>query len=474
MSSHIGDAQTVTGTAPQVGAVPVPPAAGDTQATKKQPEAGTATPSAPAFHDATKSEFAPLPPIPPDNLDKKRDKKNGKEARPVPRFGTDEEGDLSLGDPWGDSQDELRAAGVSFRFLAQAQYQQTLGADSANADLTYRVPENTLVKQGDGWDLNRMFFRIMAQPSEYLGLKMITDFAEFRHNNPKRAINQAYVELRPIPKHLHFAAGMLKIPFEIFQLDPVAQFELASFGQANALVDYLGFAGRDAGAEVIVSPLSKPRYLNFIAGAFRGHASDENASVFGAVAVRVDSEPVKGFRMGADWVAHPKRVTYLEPFDTSNQDLLPNPPGSPYPRSKTWDKGSAFGADLTFHRQGFMVRTEGLLGNRVDYDTRYGAKRWAAAWAIAAFKFSLATVQLQPAVRAEVLDTDIDHDEGRRFQYSFALSAQLNRTTRLLFDVTRTDVQSNSPVVEQPTPLREIPYNDLSNTRVTGQLQVTL
>lgn len=459
----------------EAGAVSASPGAVDAPVTNG--ESGTATPAASSPDDAAKSTLAPLPPIANDKLDKKKGKKGenqGEKARSAPQFGIDEDGDISLGDPWGDSQDELRAAGLSFRFLAQAQYQQTLGVDSTNPDWTYRVPENTLAKDGDGWDLNRMFFRIMAEPSKYLGLKVVTDFAEFRHDNPKRAIKQANVELRPIPKHLHFVTGILKIPFEIFELDSIAKFEFASFGQTNALVNYLGFSGRDVGAEVIVSPLSKPRYLNFIAGAFRGHASDENASVVGAMAARLESEPVKGFRIGTGWVGHPKRKTYLEPFDTSGKDLLPNPGDPNYPRSRTWDKGSAFGGDLTFNRWGFMLRTEGLIGTRTDYDTQYGATKWAAAWAIAAYKFPLGPIQLQPAVRAEVLDTDTQHSGGMRRQYSFALGTHFNRTTQFLFDVTRTDVQSNSPVIEQPLPLREIPYNDLSNVRVTARLQVTL
>jgi hypothetical protein len=460
----------------EAGAVSAAPRAGNAPAINN--EAGAATPSVSSPEDAAKPTLAPLPPIANDNLDKKKGKKKGKnkgeKTRAAPQFGIDEDGDVSLGDPWGDSQDELRAAGLSFRFLAQAQYQQTFGVDSTNSDSTYRVPENTLAKSGDGWDLNRMFFRIMAEPSQYLGLKIVTDFAEFRHNNPKQAIKQANVELRPVPKHLHFVAGILKIPFEIFELDPIAKFEFASFGQANAMVSYLGFSGRDVGAEVIVSPLSKPRYLNFIAGAFRGHASDENASIVGDIAVRIESEPAKGFRMGTGWVGQPNRKTYLEPFNTSGKDLLPNPSDPSHPRSRTWDKGSAFGGDLTFNRWGLMLRTEGLIGTRTDYDTQYGATKWAAAWAIAAYKFPLGPIQLQPAVRAEVLDTDTQHSGGMRRQYSFALGAHFNRTTQLLFDITRTDVQANSPVIEQPLPLREIPYNDLSNVRVTARLQVTL
>jgi len=44
----------------------------------------------------------------------------------------------------------------------------------------------------------------------------------------------------------------------------------------------------------------------------------------------------------------------------------------------------------------------------------------------------------------------------------------------LLFDVTRTDVESGSPVLEQPLPLPPFPYFELSNTRVVGQVQVEI
>lgn len=385
-----------------------------------------------------------------------------------------DEDDISIGDPWGDSRGDIAVAGMSFRFLAQAQYRHTFASTSTNSDPTYRTIEKDLVRDGDGWDLNRMFFRIMAEPSRYLGLKLVTDFSEFRHNNPKRAIKQAYVELRPLPKHLHVIVGYLKVPFEIFELDAVSKFEFASFGQTNEMLNDLGFSGRDAGAELVFSPLAKPRYLNVIAGAFRGHATGDNGSFVGAVGARVESEFIKGYRVGAGWLGHPQRNTYYERLDTSDKDLMANPADPNSPRGQNWNKGNAFGADVTFNRSGFMLRGEGLIGDRVDLDTRYGAKRWASIWGIAAYKFPAGPVQLQPALKCEVLDTDLAHSSGRRNQYSFALSTFFGRATRLMLDVTRTQVQDNSPVVDQPSPLRETPYNDLSNTRVTAQIQVVL
>ncbi|HEY5960962.1 MAG TPA: hypothetical protein VIV60_30610, partial [Polyangiaceae bacterium] len=159
-------------------------------------------------------------------------------------------GDFMAGDPWGKTRGALRAKGLTFRFLAQAQYQQSFGVESSNADATYRLPEENLAKGGDGWDVSRLFFGITAEPSKYLHLKLMTDFAEFRKNNSKKAVKQAYVELRPMPKHLHIAVGILKLPFSIHELDSIAAYEFTSSGRANALLNKLDIAGRDIGASV--------------------------------------------------------------------------------------------------------------------------------------------------------------------------------------------------------------------------------
>jgi hypothetical protein len=421
------------------------------------------------------SALAPLPPIPNDALTKKN--KKGKGARKGRRAkipAADSNGDLSWGDPWGDSQDELRAAGLSFRFLLQTHYRQTFAADSQNPDLSYRIPEDTLVRKGDGWDVNRMFFRIAAEPSKFLGLKFIMDLAEFKNGNPKQVMKQAYAELRPIPKHLHFLVGVLKLPYSITELDPISTYEFTRMGEANDLVKGLGFAGRDMGAEVRFAPLSKPKYLNMALGVFRGHAHDEHGLLFGAVGARVETHPVKGLRLGLDWVDQPETVTYLNPFDNASKDLLPNPENPDFPRSQKWAKGQAVSSDITFNRRGLMLRTEGMIGTRVDFDTQYGAKKFVAFWAIAAYKFPVGALQLQPAVRAEWLDTDYEHAVGLRRQLTLGLATYFTKSIRFLMDVTRTSVQDNSPVVNQPIPLREVPYNALSNTCVTGQVQVVL
>lgn len=379
------------------------------------------------------------------------------------------------GDPLdGGADARLSAMGLSFRFLMQTQYVHTFGVDSSNPDVTYREPENELGRSGDGWDLNRLYLRISAKPTNYLALKMVTDLAELRHDKPKKAVKQAHVDLSPLPKHLHFLVGVLKLPYSIHELDSTARYEFTSSGEANGLVSDLGFAGRDVGALVAVTPLSKPRYLRLSAGAFRGHADDQNASPVGAFGGRLSTEPVKGLRFGGSFIQHPKTVVEKNALDTKGKDLLPDPDDIAYPRARTWKKGSAFGADATFHRSGLMLRTEAMMGDRVDYDTRYGAERWAAIWGIAAYRFDAGPVELEPGLRAEWLDTDSQNEGGLYRQLTFGVGTYLSQSTRILFDVTRMDVEDDSPVVDQPRPLREVPYNALSRTTVTGQLQVVL
>lgn len=440
-----------------------------------QVQAASTPPVLPPTTATASADLAPLPPVVnfvPEK--KKKGKVKGKKARKRQAPGDNEDAGMNWGDPWGDSQDELRAAGLSFRFLIQTHYRETIAASSQNPDVSYRLPEDTLVHKNDGWDVNRLFFRIAAEPGKYLGYKLLLDFAEFKHGNPKQVIKQAFAELRPVPKHVHFLVGVLKLPYSITELDPIATYEFTKMGEANDLVKGMGFAGRDIGAEIMVAPLSKSKHLNLALGLFRGHAYDEHSSLIGAIGARAESHPVKGFRLGVDWVRMPKTITYLNPFGTGGTTILPNPEDPNFPRSQTWVKGQAFSGDITFHRYRLMLRAEGMIGTRIDYDTQYGAKKFGAIWGIAAYRFPVGPVELQPALRAEWLDTDMEHSVGLRRQLTAGIATYIIKSTRVLLDVTRTDVQDNSPVVNQPLPLREFPYNALSNTCVTGQLQVVL
>jgi hypothetical protein len=280
--------------------------------------------------------------------------------------------------------------------------------------------------------------------------------------------------LRPVPAHLEIAAGVLKLPYSTLELDASADYELADFGEADDLVKDLGFAGRDIGAELMAAPLHKPKYLMLTAGVFAGHAHGEADSPLGAVGARIESKPLKGLRLGADFVAHPETVTYLRPFETSGKNLLPNPPDPLYPREQQWQKGWAWSADARYERQRLMLRAEVMEGDRVDVFSRYGAEKFGAVWALAAYRFRLGPAELMPAARIEFLDGDWEHAVGLRRELSLGLTLLYPEHVRLLFDVTRSDVQNHSPLLDQPKPLSDPPYMALDYTRFVTQLQVQI
>jgi hypothetical protein len=406
---------------------------------------------------------------------KKKDKGADKDAA----SDADEEGDSLTrkampGDPWNEEKGGAELGPISLRAMLQARYTATFAEASTNPRPDYAVRENYLAQQGDGWGLNRFFLRIAGDPSELVGLKAILDFAELAEGNADGTVKQAFAILKPIPKHLRFVAGLFKLPFSTMELDPIAKYELADLGQSDSLIKDLGYAGRDLGAEVIASPFANPNHLHVMLGAFRGHTHDENDFFFGTIGARLESEPVKGLRLGVDMVDHLQDVVYQRPFDTKKSHVLPNPPDPFYPTQKDWGAGKAFSADVSFERYHFSARAEAMVGDRVDVDSAYGARTFGAVWGLVAYRFRVGPVHLMPALRAEWLDGDREHKIGLRRELSAALSLIISKHARLLFDVTRTDVEKGSPILDQPTPLQVPPYLDLDNTRLVGQLQVEM
>jgi hypothetical protein len=378
------------------------------------------------------------------------------------------------GDAFGDETGGLNAGPLSFRVLLQPRYEHTFAEHSRNAAPHYGLGEDVLVHDGDGFSLQRFFFRVAADPTPLVGFKAILDFAKLKGSDVSNVLKQAYGTLRPIPKRLVIAAGIFKLPYSILELDPVARYELGSLGDADDFIKELGFAGRDVGAQIMVAPLAKPRWLRAWLGVYRSHAKDEHASPLGAIGARLESTPIKGLRVGIDWVGMPYSADYKNPFETSNKDVLPNPPDPFYVREQRWASGKAYSADVTYSRHKLTVRAEGMLGDRVDVETRYGARSFWAAWGLVAYRFKAGPVQLMPAARAEWLDVDREHAGGRRQELTLGLNVIFSRNARLLIDVTRTDVQKNTPVIEQPLPLASVPYLELDNTRIVTQLQLEI
>lgn len=375
------------------------------------------------------------------------------------------------GDPWGDAG----AGGLlSFRALFQFAYRSTFAEQSTNERESYAVREEWLVQEGDGYYVNRLFLRVASDPSKYVGFKAVFDFAQLIADDPEDVVKQAYATLRPLPGKIELTLGMFKVPFSVIELDSSNRWELAERGPTNGLIVDSGYAGRDLGGMLSITPLRKAKRLRIDAGAFRGHAKDEHDSPAGTVAVRVETKPNKRLRFGGGYVQKLRAVVYNRPFETSDKDELPDPPDPLYPAQKRWDSGRAGAVDALFKMKGFMLRGEGICGERVDVDTRYGAKTFWAGWGLVAYKIALPRVSFLPAFRAEWLDADRENPVGVQRQLSGAVTALFLDRLRFLVDVTHTDAQAGTPMLNQPKPLQLEPYLELDNLRVTAQLQVEL
>jgi hypothetical protein len=379
--------------------------------------------------------------------------------------------DAIPGDPWGDAQG-LNV--IALRSLFQTRYVSTFAEDSTNSRASYRVREDNLVQQGDGYSIERLFMRMSSDPVKYVGFKAVLDFAELVSGDPEDLVKQAYSTISPMPGRIDMVVGLFKIPFSTPELDPSARFEFAELGPANRLMNDLGYTGRDYGVEIIGAPLPKARRLHLMFGIFRGHAYDEHDSPAGAIAGRIEAKPTKALRFGAGVVSHLKAVTYNRPFNTSDKDVLPDPPDPLYPAAKHWGRGQAYGIDTRYKKKGLMLRGEATYGDRVDVDRSYGATHFWSAWGIAAYSFNLGVVKLLPAFRAEWLDADAGHGKGLHRTLSGSFTVIAWSRVRFMVDATNTHVEPNTIVINQPKPLQADPYLALSNTRLTGQLQLEL
>ncbi|RYZ07291.1 MAG: hypothetical protein EOO73_13085 [Myxococcales bacterium] len=378
----------------------------------------------------------------------------------------------SDGDPFGDDKSGAGAGPFTLRALLQARYRQTFARASQRTRPGYALREDTLVREGDGFQLSRLFLRIASDPLPELGFKTILDFAKL--DSPENVVKQAYGTVRLVPKRVELSIGLLKLPYSTMELDPISKLELSDLGATDDLVKNLGFAGRDLGATLMVAPLPKPKLLRVSLGAYGGHAKDEHASPLGALGARLESKPLKGLRIGVDAVAMPTSRDYLRPFETSGKDVLPAPPDPLYPREQRWAAGKAYSADVTYHRRRLMVRAEGLLGDRVDVDERYGARSFWAVWATVACEVRWGALRFTPALRVEWLDLDREHDVGQRSELAAGIAVPYRKRARFLLDVKRTDVQGGTPIIDSPKPLPAVPYFERDSTRVTAQFQLEL
>lgn len=332
----------------------------------------------------------------------------------------------TAGDAFGDEE----AVPYSLRMLMQTRYGQTF-ADSA------RQGDRSIVENGDGWQINRMFLRAMARPTAALNGRMLLDFAELVHNAPQRGLKLAYVEWDPASR-VKIYAGWFKRSFSLLELLPIADYEFADGGPTDQLIKDCGFGGRDAGAMVRLSPLPKKRWLKLYLGAFQGLQVNSEAQTSGLLTTRAETTAWKHLHLGADfaWRRH----------QTGNAVKKEDP----------LDAGFAWSADAMLQFENWQLRAEVLGGDRTDMVSRRNpdlaedAKHFLGAWFLAAMRLPVKSGVFMPAARVEWLDADREHDVGQRWLFTAGLNFEFDANMRLLLDVTRQNVQAGSLPLSQP------------------------
>jgi hypothetical protein len=381
---------------------------------------------------------------------------------PVPEE-TEPEPPSLLRESGSDAFGDAPVSGFTLRTLMQVRYRATVTAPGANID------SEATAKDNDGWRLHRMFLRMVAAPNKRVQARIMVDFAELMRKNPKRSLKFAYGQLQP-QKWLELTVGVFKRTFSLLELLPSAEFELSEEGPTDDFLKDLGYAGRDIGAMVRLTPLPKKRFLSVWLGAFAGDNEEGYDVRLGKLLTgRIETKPVRFLRLGADvaWrtattVAHDKYPSYLE-------------------ETPKLDKGAAYSADVTTSLGPFELRLEGLLGRRTDIQWRDPARDFLAGWAIASYRVALGPTVVMPAVRTEWLDADRARAGGGRFLVSGGLTVDFNANVRVLVDFSRYDVQPNAQSLDdrpwkEPAsgPDYDVRASDVDWWSVTTQLQLRI
>jgi hypothetical protein len=351
-----------------------------------------------------------------------------------------DQGDVVDGDDLGG----ISSHGVNFRFLLQARYTANFvdhAIDTATLDPRLQ----------DGYSIGRAFLRAVSSPRKWLTLKFLADFAELSHRQPRRTLKLAYMQIHPA-EHITLIAGLFKRTFSLLELLAVADFELADVGPTDVLIKKAELGGRDPGAMIQITPLRKKKTLGIYVGVYDGGLGGLDARPYGLMTARVEGRPIKHLRLGIDGAWRPHGQS-------------PIAPGVP----STTIAGKAVSADASFVAKDLEVRAEWLWGDRTDHALAADASTWMAFWAIGAIKLELShALRLMPAARFEWLDADREHQIGRRYLFSGALTVMDRADSfRLMLDVSRNQVQSGTFPLGIPPLLL-----DTSSTTIVVQVQV--
>jgi hypothetical protein len=332
--------------------------------------------------------------------------------------------------------------------LLQMRYQQTqvtiepgLGAlvnrqysDPSVAADTLRLIRDT-ARETDGLRPRRLLLNLAGTASGPLSWQVRFDFAKLLYDSDQtQIVRWAYAEYAPA-SWVVLTVGVFDIPFSLFETIDEAEIELAERGPTHELLHHMRFTERDLGILVSVYPFKERQWLQAIAGVLNGGA--DGAQSYrgpGLLAGRLTSRPGKHLQIGAglEWRPRPLNAWWEELRFYY----------------KAYDRGLAYGTDVTLSFERVTVRAEWVAGDRTDNDVmvplmerRGDARKFMSAWAMILFRFQVGQVVIRPVGRAEWLDTDLEHDTGGIVHMTAALNVDLSPRMRILADVSRHFVQ---------------------------------
>jgi hypothetical protein len=271
-------------------------------------------------------------------------------------------------------------------------------------------------------------------PADGLSWQVRLDFARLIYEDPSELVRWAFGELAA-GDHLALTVGIFDIPFSLWETMDEAEIELAERGPTHELLHHLRLAERDLGALVTVSPFKERRWLQAIGGLIEGGAHGaQSYRGPGLLAARVVSRPSPWLQVGAGLVWRPRPLTaWWEELRFYYTE---------------YDKGLAYGVDVTLSLQRVVLRAEWLAGDRTDNDVavpvkerRGDARTFMSGWAMALVRVPVGRIVVVPAARAELLDTDREHPTGEILHVSAALNVDFSARVRVLADVSRHYVQ---------------------------------
>ncbi len=355
-----------------------------------------------------------------------------------------------------EGDDEIGAAKAGpFRFglITQARYTQTFTQSTDGSG----VAEDTTAKAGDGYHMRRARLEIKVKATKKIRGEIYADFVDVNSKNAS-ALKDAFIELRPHPRAI-ITVGRFKIPFSMMHLRSISKLEVAENGITDDLLVDEHFAGFDLGAMTSIEPLRKRRWLAINAGLFRGDEKGKQATPAGMIAGRVTTAFWKPLQIGAGVAWRPKAA------------------GNPmFPDVKHFGAdryaGLALGFDLRFTLDALHMQAEIIHASRTEW-WRQGARHLLGGSFMASYDIPVnADVRLQPAIKAELLDTDLEETVGMQQMYTIACSAYFTPMLRVLVEADQTFVQPMSVNFTQS--LAVMPQFLTNNTQVLVQLQLAL